>query len=90
MNKPVVNGKASICEWELELSFRDRSQVNEFIKLLLDEDVSYNFCVEKELDEISVFYVITVVGHWANNLVHVAKLAEKVDYILDLEDAYEN
>mgnify|MGYP000268286443 CR=1 FL=1 len=90
MNKPVVNGKASICQWELELLFRSRKQVNDLINLLTKEDVDFEFCLEKELDETSELYILTVVGRWANNLVTVSRLVEQVDYSLDLEDAYEN
>lgn len=90
MNKPVVKGKASICEWEGKLLFRTRKQVNDLINLLTKEDVEYDFCLEKDLDETSELYVLTVVGSAANNLVRVSRLASQVDYSLSLEEEYEN
>lgn len=90
MARPIVGGRASICQWELEFYFLDKDQVRKFIKLLMKEEVDYNFEYEKTLDETRERHYVTVRGHWANNLVRVAKLAEKVDYTLDLEDAYEN
>ena len=89
-NKPVVNGKASICEWELSFYFRDKGQIQRFIELLLKDEVDFDFEYEKELDETSERHYITVTGAWGNNLVRVSKLAAQVDYSLDLEDAYEN
>lgn len=90
MNKPVVNGRASICEWELELRFRDKGQIRRFLELLMEDEVSFNFEYEKTLDETSEQHYITIKGHWANNLVRVSRFASQVDYSLDLEDAYEN
>lgn len=90
MNKPVVNGRASICQWELQLMFRSRDQTQSFITLLLKDEVDYDFSFVKELDETSEFYVLTVVGKWANNLARVSRLAEQVDYRLSLEEDYEN
>jgi hypothetical protein len=80
MAGPTVNGSASICQWELEFYFLDKNQVRDFIKLLMKEEVDYNFEYEKTLDDARERHYVTVRGCWANNLVHVAKLAEKVDY----------
>lgn len=78
--KPVVNGRASICTWELEFYFRDKDQIRRFIKLLMNDEVDFDFEYEKVLDETSELHYITVKGSWANNLVRVAKMAKKVDY----------
>ena len=78
--KPVVNGRASICTWELEFYFRDKDQIREFVKLLMKDEIDFDFEYEKVLDETSELHYITVKGSWANNLVRVAKLAAKVDY----------
>jgi len=78
--KPVVNGRASICTWELEFYFRDNTQIREFVKLLMEDEIDFDFEYEKVLDETSELHYITVKGSWANNLVRVAKMAKKVDY----------
>lgn len=78
--KPVVNGRASICAWELEFHFRDKDQIREFVKLLMKDEIDFDFEYEKVLDQTSELHYIKVNGSWANNLVRVAKLAEKVDY----------
>ena len=78
--KPVVNGRASICTWELEFYFRDNQQIREFVKLLMEDEIDFDFEYEKVLDETSELHYITVKGSWANNLVRVAKMAKKVDY----------
>ena len=78
--KPVVNGRASICTWELEFYFRDNRQIREFVKLLMEDEIDFGFEYEKVLDEFSELHYITVKGSWANNLVRVAKMAKKVDY----------
>jgi hypothetical protein len=81
--KPVENGRESICTWELELYFRKEEQIREFISLLLKEDVLYDFEYEKILDEASTLHYVRISGSWANNLVAVAKLADRVDYKYD-------
>ena len=78
--KPVVNGRASICTWELEFYFRDNTQIREFVKLLMEDEIDFDFEYEKVLDKTSELHYITVKGSWANNLVRVAKMATKVDY----------
>ena len=78
--KPVVNGRASICTWELEFYFRDNTQIREFVKLLMEDEIDFDFEYEKVLGETSELHYITVKGSWANNLVRVAKMAKKVDY----------
>jgi hypothetical protein len=87
--KPVENGRASICTWELEFHFRKEEQIREFIALLMKEDVLYNFEYEQTFDETSTLYYIRISGSWANNLVAVAKLADKVDYKYDNSEMYE-
>jgi hypothetical protein len=87
--KPVENGRASICTWELEFHFRKEEQIREFIALLMKEDVLYDFEYEKTFDETSTLHYIRISGSWANNLVAVAKLADKVDYKYDNSEMYE-
>ncbi len=78
--KPVVNGRASICTWELEFHFRDVSQVRKFIKLLMEDEIDFNFDYEKVLDETGELNYITITGSWANNLVRIAEMLKEVDY----------
>ena len=89
-NKPVVNGRASICQWELSFYFRDKGQIRRFVELLMQDDVSFDFEYEKTLDETDERHYITVKGCWANNLVKVSRLVEQVDYSLSLEESYEH
>ena len=85
----VVNNRASICQWELEFSFREKDQIRKFIKLLVDDDVDFDFECRKELDSTSEVYYINITGSWANNLVRVAKMADTVDYRNSLYGDYE-
>ena len=86
--KPVKNGRASICTWELHFHFRCEEQIRNFIALLMKEDL-YDFEYEKMLDETSTLHYIRISGSWANNLVAIAKLADKVDYKYDNSELYE-
>ena len=87
--KPTVNNRASICTWELNFSFRTKTQICQFVELLLEDEVDFCFEYRKESDETSELHYITVKGSWANNLVRVAKMAEKADYKDSFEEAYE-
>ena len=78
--KPVVNGRASICTWELEFYFHDKDQTREFVKLLMEDEIDFDFEYEKVLGEIGEQHYITVKGSWANNLVRVAEMAKEVDF----------
>ncbi len=78
--KPVVNGRASICTWELEFHFRDVAQVRKFIKLLMEDEIDFNFEYEKVLDETGELNYITITGSWADNLVRIAEMLKEVDY----------
>lgn len=78
--KPVVDGRASICTWELEFYFRTEEQIRAFIKLLIEDELLFDFEYEKILDETTTLHYILIKGSWANNLVRVAQMAEKVDY----------
>jgi hypothetical protein len=87
--KPTVNNRASICNWELNFSFRTKAQICQFVELLLEDEVDFYFEYRKELDETSELHLITVTGCWANNLVRVSKMAEEADYKDSFEEAYE-
>lgn len=87
--KPTVNGRASICQWELEFYFRDKNQIRKFVELLFKDEVDFDFEYDKRLDATSELLYITVRGRWANNLTRVAKMAESVDYQDSFEKDYE-
>ena len=76
----VVGGRASICTWELEFYFYDKQQIRKFVELLMADEIDFDFEYEKQLDDTHERHYISVTGIWANNLVRVAQLAEKVDY----------
>ena len=80
MYKPTVDSRASICTWELEFYFRTEEQVRGFIKLLVEDEILFDFEYTKSLDETATLHYINVTGSWANNLTRVAQMAEKVDY----------
>lgn len=81
-NKPVANGRASICTWELEFYFRTEDQIRKFIKLLMEEEIIFEFQFENGWDSEtdSHLYHIYIKGSWADNLVRVAQLAKEVNY----------
>lgn len=82
--KPTKNGRASICTWELEFYYRTEEQIRDFVNLLIQDEIFFDFECEKVLDSSEELYYITVKGSWANNLVRVAEMAEKVDYRIDI------
>ena len=82
-NKPVVDGRASVCTWELEFHFRDVKQVRKFIKMLMDDEINFNFEYETILEDTRELHYVNIKGSWANNLVRIAKMLKKVDYEWD-------
>lgn len=77
---PTVNGRASICQWELAFYFRDKDQIRQFVKLLMKDEINFDFEHETTFDDTGDLYHIIVKGCWANNLGHIAKMLEKIDY----------
>jgi len=75
-----ITNRASVCNWELEFHFRDEVQIRNFFKLLIDDEILFDFTIEKVLDNTDTLYYITIKGTWANNLVRVAQLLSDVDY----------
>lgn len=83
MNKPMTaGGKASICHWNLKFSFLTRHQCISFIEKYLASDIANNFSYEEfTLENGETEYIIEIEDMpWANNLVVVADILEKVDY----------
>ena len=80
---PVVRGKASVVQWDLETRFYCKVQMKKIIRLLLKEEIDYNVEIDfKEGDSttLTVYIVNIYDGCWANNLKTISKLLEKVDY----------
>jgi hypothetical protein len=80
MTNPIINGRASICEWELKLSFLDKNQAVDFIHLIMSDEIDFKVYYEKELTQTNEKHNVEVSGYWANNLTRVSKMAKKVDY----------
>jgi desulfoferrodoxin (superoxide reductase-like protein) len=72
--------RASVCNWELEFYFRDEVQIRNFLKLLMEDEILFDFNTEKVLDNTDTLYYVNIKGTWANNLVRVAQLLSEVDY----------
>lgn len=81
--KPVVNGRASICTWELEFYFYDNEQIRNFIKLLMEDETNFNFEYEMVLEDTRELHYITIQGSWANSLVRIADMLKEVDYVFE-------
>lgn len=82
-DKPCVGGRASICEWTLTFRFLRKDQISEFIKLLFEDSIDYNFECEYKWDnsENRYIYEVTIYNmSWAYNLETISKLLQKVDY----------
>ena len=79
-HKPVVGGRASICTWTLEFYFLDNDQTRKFIKLLMEDEISFNFEYERVLEDTRELHYITISGSWANNLVRISEMLKEVDY----------
>lgn len=81
MFKPVVNGRASICNWSLEFSFRTRQQVVKFIDLLLKDEIDFHFEYEYIMTDKDYLYTVRIHDmSWADNLQRVAGYLKEVDY----------
>lgn len=87
--KPTVNGRASICHWELQFYFLTKEQCQNFITKFMawDIPVNYSYREEEIWDRNSdparreVRYTVEIEDmSWANNLTFVAKMLEEVDY----------
>ena len=86
--KPVVNGRASICEWELSFRFLTKEQCNRFIIEYLKEEIPVNFAYEEIAGDGKTptqFVVSIEASSWANNLSRVAEILESVDYYMRVD-----
>lgn len=80
---PTVKGKASICHWNLQFRFYTKDQCKKFIKLLMKENVNYHYeywYVMGDSSNPSEYWISIKDQPWANNLVRIAKILQKVDY----------
>lgn len=84
-NKPVVGGRASICNWDLQFSFRTREQCKKFIDRLFELDMhmvpEFDYTEDhNDGTNSQMFHVSIHSMPWAHNLVTIAKILEEVDY----------
>jgi hypothetical protein len=80
---PVVNGRASICTWNLSFRFYDKNQCARFMQKFMELEVTGTNNIKYELvhtDTIDEHWIIFEDGSWANNLTRISKLLEDVDY----------
>lgn len=92
--KPVVGGRASICQWELQFYFITKEQTEKFIHKLLEWNmpIDFNYRVEDVVLQDDAFgrknerrYVVELNSMcWAKNLTEIGAMLEEVDY--DQED----
>ena len=91
MTGPIVRGRASVCAWNLEFRFYDKSQCVKFIEKYMELDVtgSLNLKYEKILDDsltIDEYWITIEDGCWAHNLTAIAKILEDVDFNAGVEE----
>ena len=85
----TLGGKPSICHWDVEFRFKNREQCQTFVNAILQWDVFVDFRVQQDRSPgILVFTVRVLDVPWAENLVTLAQMAEKVDWC-DEEDGKE-
>ena len=79
MSKWIKNNKASVCNWDLTVRFLIKEQMNEFVKMLIDAELDYNFEYERKDNDGP--YELTIYNfHWAKNIIAVGEMLEKVDH----------
>ena len=69
-----------IVNWNLDFKFKTKETVQQFINELMKLDVPYNFEYEEEFTDRQYYTISIYDGHWATNLVTIARILEKLDY----------
>jgi hypothetical protein len=85
MNGPIVNGRASICHWNLEFRFFDKEQCSKFMRKWMEMEVTGSFSIKYEKFSgegagAEEHWITIEDGYWSHNLVKIAQLLESVDY----------
>lgn len=82
--KPTVDGRASICEWDLKVTFKSKEQVKAIIKKIIEYEIDVNFSYRSEMTALDVVHILEIENFsWASNLVSIAKDIEKCDYYVE-------
>lgn len=83
-NKINLEDKSSICEWELSFTFKNRQQCTKALEYIQQDEILFGYMLNiHEDDRGNMNYTVVIPkGSWANNLVSIAKILEKVDFEL--------
>lgn len=73
----------SICKWTIECHFKNKHQIYEFINLLMEHEVFFEFRTWMEMEQFDESYYVNVEGSGAHNLVEVSKFMKQVDMKFD-------
>ena len=85
MGAPTVRGRASVCNWDLQFRFYDKSQCSRFIEKFMAlescgaTNIKYHMIHGDSLT-LDEHWVEIEEGCWAHNLIKIAKLLDEVDY----------
>ena len=79
-NSYIVNGKASVCTWRVQVKFLSADQCLKFITTMMkDFDPIPDFTFENNPETEG--FIITIGEYsWANNLKILAEMLEDVDF----------
>ena len=85
--KPVIRGRASICEVTLQIKVLWRNQLDELIRYLTDEGHSFEWEVKHGDSVRPDEFFLTINGvHWAYNVTAISKILEGCDYQDNLDE----
>lgn len=70
----------TVCNWTLECHFKNKHQIYEFIKLLIDHEMFFEFRVWMEMERYDESYYVSVEGLGAHNLVEISEFMKQVDF----------
>lgn len=77
----TVNGRASICYWNLSARFLIKEQATEVVTKIMKEEIDIPVSITKVLlDKGEAWDIVIEDMCWAANLTTVAKILESVDY----------
>lgn len=83
VGQPTVGGRACVAHAALTLSFLSREQRDHFVKGLLADEMNFDFTVETVAGDSrspTLFQVMIADVAWGQNLVRLARLAQRCDY----------
>jgi hypothetical protein len=86
MSDKIVNGRASICDWEVWFEFKEHKQFFDFFTALFEAKAKGELSFTEITFEPDYEYTThdlsraSVKGCWAGNLTKISELLEKVDF----------